>query len=493
MRRTQIVSALIAALLLGFAVWAVSASAADPVAPKTPAAPADAKKDAAANPTGDAAQDNPENPLPSIKTDQLPKMPEMDAAEAKFKEGDADGALTKLNEAHKKNPDLPPGSVILASWFAQVQYPAGVRTYLEKAVTDEPGDPEAFILMSDIALREQRYTESKLLLEKADILMNSFSGSPKRKEIMLPRIPSGLAATAESRNDWATAQKYLNEWLKLEPKSVGALQQLSFCLFQQKNAAGALEKLNEAAKILKETLKPEEYLVQYLTPEAIISKYYERAGDRDKARQYVIAALKRDPTVLRTRLFATNWAFETQQYDEAKTQAAAAMKIDPRSMDAKMLAGVVALFLKDFKAAEVYCASALEQSPKSFAASNNLAMALCEQDSKQKRERALEYAEVNARAYTKQGDPKAVEAASTYGWVLYKLGRLDEAEKALRAAASLANGNFGADTAYYMAVISYDRLRGEDAKQLLERALKNNGPFMNRKEASELYKKVTKK
>ena len=48
-----------------------------------------------------------------------------------------------------------------------------------------------------------------------------------------------------------------------------------------------------------------------------------------------------------------------------------------------------------------------------------------------------------------QQSPEAPEAASTYGWVLFKLGRLDDAEKWLQAAVS--SGSVMPDTAYYYA------------------------------------------
>ena len=58
-------------------------------------------------------------------------------------------------------------------------------------------------------------------------------------------------------------------------------------------------------------------------------------------------------------------------------------------------------------------------SPSNFAASNNLALALCEQSDNLKKNRALEYAQINAQRY-----PKMADAASTLGWVQYRLGHL---------------------------------------------------------------------
>ena len=86
--------------------------------------------------------------------------------------------------------------------------------------------------------------------------------------------------------------------------------------------------------------------------------------------------------------------------------------------------------------------------------------------------------------------PKVGEAASTYGWVLYKFGRLDDAEKVLQAAVS--GPSFSADTAYYLARVLIDRGRDAPAKQLLESALKTTGPFAQRDDAKALLKDLEK-
>ncbi len=400
---------------------------------------------------------------------------EVTDAVAKFKQRDFDGALKLLKEAVKKNADLPPAQVIMAQLFSQANIPQGVRNALEQATNESPDDPEAYAIMGDIALRERRVTEADLLYQKAGSLVDKLAKSAKRKEMLQPRILGGEAAVSEARQDWPGAQKKLEAWLKLDPKSSVAMQRLARCLFQQKNAQGALEKLKEAAKADPDVL----------TPEAILAQFYEQAGDRENAKKWMAKALAAAPKDLKTHLVAGQWALETGQLDEAQTQATAAMQIDPKSLDAKVLRGVIALFQKDYPAAERYFEAAHLQSPRNFAASNNLALALIEQKDEAKKRRALEYAENNVQQF-----PKVAEAASTYGWVLYKMGRLDDAEKALQAAVN--SGAMNADTAYYIARLSVDRGREAQAKQWLESALKSTGPFAMRQEAQALMEQLKK-
>jgi tetratricopeptide (TPR) repeat protein len=305
--------------------------------------------------------------------------------------------------------------------------------------------------------------------------MGEFKKSAKRKGFLQPRILHGLADVAINHKDWAGAQKHLEAWLKLAPKNTTAMQLLAGCLFEQKNVPGALEKLKEAAKVDPEIL----------TPEAMLAQYYEQSGDHENAKKWMVSALTLAPKDLKTRLTAGQWSLHTGRLDDAQTQAAAALQIDPTSLPAKILRGVVAIFQKDYTTAERYFELARLQSPRNFAAGNDLALALIEQDDKPKQLRALEYAENNVRLYQ-----RSPEAASTYGWVLYKLGRLDDAEKWLQAAISA--GQVSPETAYYCARLAKDRGHDAVAKQWLEGALKSTSPFAMRPEATALMEKLKK-
>lgn len=403
-----------------------------------------------------------------------PEIKEVTEAVAAFQKRDFDKTLELLEAAVKAHRDLPPAQVIMAQLYSQVSQPQPLRAALEKAVTGNPDDPEAFIILGDFALRERRYTEASLLYERADSLLKKFEKSAKRKGILQPRAFSGLAAVSEAREDWPAAQKYLDAWLKLDAKNSTAMQRLARTLFQQKKASESLQMLKDAAKA-----DP-----QVLNPEAQLARFYELYGDPTNAKKWMKYALQKEPKDLRTRLVAAQWALETDQLETAQEHASAAMQIDPKSLDAKILRGVISLFQKDYKGAELYFESAHLQSPGNFAATNNLALALVEQPDENKKRRALEYAEANARQF-----PRVAEAGSTYGWVLYRLGKIDEAEQVLAKVAG--SGSLSPDTAYYIARISVDRNRKDDAKQLLQQALKTTAPFAQRQEAQALLTKLT--
>jgi Tfp pilus assembly protein PilF len=412
---------------------------------------------------------------PNIMPDNQPQMQEITDALSRFRDRDVEGALKYLEAAAKKNPDLPSPYVLLARFYQEFNVPQGVVSALETAVQKTPEDPDAYVILAQIALRDRRVTEADLLLNKANSILAKFDKSPKRKESLMTSVAGGLAQVSQMREDWSTAQKYLEQWLKLDPKNATALQRLSYVLFQQKSAQAALEKLREAKAADSNVM----------TPEATLALFYHQFGDKENAKKWMAAALTQAPRDRDTQLIAAQMALENGQLEEAQSRAAAAMQIDPKWLEAKILRGRIALFQKDYKAAELYFEAAHLQSPGNFPASNFFALALIEQNDESKRRRALEFAENNVRQY-----PKSAEAAATLGWVLYKLGRLEDADRALQAA--LSSGNITPDTAYYAAVVAKERGRKEEAKRLLTAALKSTNPFTMKQDAAALLEQLNK-
>ena len=118
-------------------------------------------------------------------------------------------------------------------------------------------------------------------------------------------------------------------------------------------------------------------------------------------------------------------------------------------------------------------------------ATNDLALALCEQGDQEKTAKALGYAEDDVRMYHDSPD-----VLSTYAWVLYKAGQLPQANEQLRKAFQISGGNTKEDYVYYAARMAYDGGRKDEAKKELDALLKSERPFMMRPEAKELKNKL---
>ncbi len=449
----------VAFLVAGLGLFAASSSG-QPLDPAQPLAPGQPLE-------GVDALDAPAPPEQAI--------PEVTRAVERFQQRDFDGALELLKKAAAEHADMPPAQIVMAQLFSQANQGNAVRISLEQAVAESPEDPEAYVIMGDIAMAQGRVTEASLLYDRAESALANFTRSPRRKSILDARNLSGLAAVAEARGEWELAEQRLRAWQKLDPENAVCLQRLARARFQQRNPSDALKLLREAAALDENVL----------TPEAQLALFYHEFGDQKNARIWMNNAIKIAPNNLRTRLVAGRWNLETNQLEDAEREAAAATKLDSKSLDANLFRGVVALFRKDYETAENYFQRAHLQSPGNFAASNNLALALIEQDNDEKRRRAFEYAVTNVRQ-----NPRATEALSTYGWVQYRLGNIDEADRALQQAA--AAGTMSPDTAYYLAVVSAEKGRRDQAVQLLNAALNARQPFSQREEARVLLRQLTR-
>ena len=440
----------IAVVLAVFAIWTGAAGAQPPVA--VPLKPAISSPSQNAN------------------------IPEIEEAFQRLRNHDVDGAKSLLDAAIKAHPELPPSRVMIAAWFSQVNQTAMVRGQLELAVQELPNDPEAYRVLGELALQGRRWVEADLCFQKAYELAYKFKGDARRRSALLTQAISGEAVVAEARNDWPTAQKYIEEIVAKDPKNAAALQQYGRALFKQKKVEAALEKF-KAARALNDKL---------LTPEAVLADYYQEDGDTANASKWMKAAIEAAPNDLNTRLAAAQWALATFQFAAAEKQADVALKLDPTSQDAQIVSGLVALYLKNYAQAATLFQKIVDTSPSNFLAINHLALALAHQGEADKK-RALEYAQMNAQRASSQP-----EAFATVGWVLYQLGRADEAEAAFRKALEVGQGQISANLAYYIARISTDRKRYDEARKALDVALRSPQPFVERPAAELLAKELDK-
>lgn len=381
--------------------------------------------------------------------------------------------------------DLLPPEFLVAE-TARVSGPlVDRRQWLEQAVVASPNDPRPYLLLADTALGKGRRVEAKLLLEKAKVLSESFEGGAECRRAILIRAYSGRAGVA-SRRDWETEKMRLQAWLNLEADNAAALQLLARVLFQLGDPQEALVNLKKAKAV--DPNAPE--------PATQLAIFYYQAGDSRNAQQWMDYAGRSAAEDLYTQLVVARWHLETSDLDRAETLANRAMQLDPNSQRAKMLRGVIALYRKDYEAAADLFDAVVANSPDGFAASNNLALALCEQQGDAQRRRALQLAEENVRLY--RGRQQAID---TYFWVVRKVGRLKDADRPPKSSPSPCKSTDGSiprqdpsdpDTAFILAKVAAERDNLDEAKRLLRQALKSNSSFLYRDEADAFLDELTK-
>ena len=418
--------------------------------------------------------DSLQQPEAAVQQQQQQQIPEIRDAAARFRNRDVAGAYSVLQTAVKNHPGLPPAEVIMAEFFAAARQEEGVRGWLEKAITAAPNDPQAYALLGQDALQNQRLAEATLLFEKARDPGRLLQWKPQTQD----GFDGGGGIVARPAGHGPTGldgvQPHLEQWLKVQPDSAAALQLLGRTLFEQKKPAEALEKL-KAAKVADPKV---------LTPEAVMAQWYEQAGDRENATKNMIAALTAQPKDFRTRLNAADWAFKAGEFDQARPRSKSRCNSTPARWRPNDWPATSRSTRRTTRLPRSIQRPVLVESPGNFAASNNLALALCEQDDKAKQDLALQYAQINVRLYPKESEP-----LSTLGRVLFRLGRMQEADQVFRQITT-SGKSLSPDTAYYIADLYAATSRPDDAKMLLANALKTTGLFSLRKDAEALQKRL---
>jgi tetratricopeptide (TPR) repeat protein len=261
----------------------------------------------------------------------------------------------------------------------------------------------------------------------------------------------------------------------LADKDPRAHVRLAQTLFQLEQPDQAYQEFAAATKLSDETP----------VPEIMMARLYEQSGKSEKATEWMKLVVQRHPNNASAHVGVAEWYWRNNKLEEAQKHAAKALEIKPDLLDAKLIRGIVARFQKDYPEAEKQFEAAHLAAPANFLAANQLALVLAEQQDTEKLNRALQLAQLNAKQH--QQEP---EVLATLGTVLYKGGRVDDAERFLRQLASM--NVMSGDAAYYLGQILAKKNQTDEAKRLLRVALSSQGPFVNRDAAQSLLDQLSK-
>jgi len=454
--------------------------------PATPAnTPAGRPASSASTPVAAPPQAAPsvaETPIEST-TELEPTNPEIQAelekAVAAFNASQFPETLEVLKSLYAKHPEIVPPRIVLAQWFAKSNLGNAVRANLEMGTEEVPDDPEAFLLLAEISLKQGSLTASEALLRMATTKVNTYSANPTRKKNLSSSVRRVATDLFEARQRWSQMEASINQQIEADGITPELLRKKGVAIFQQ-------QKDDEAKKIFLEADRLDAGSEKKGLPaDAVMSQLYLLRGDKDNARKTLEAALKAHPDSKEVLVLSIQMKINDDKLEEAKPLAEKLLADDPTSASAKKLCATVALYLNDYPVAEKLFEELLLASPLEPQNANGLALALCEQDSPDKQRRALAYAAENV-----QKDQNNSEYLGTLGWVLYKANQLEQAANALKQSA--ASGQINAATAYYFARVAVKTGSVEEAKQLLGAALKDGNQFAKRRDAVQLLKELSK-
>lgn len=399
--------------------------------------------------------------------------PDIENAIQRFGNGDIEGAKLFLDKAKAKHPQLPPPEITMAKMQMAARNSAAVRFLLESAAVKYPNDPEAYLILADRAFAEGRTTEASALFEKADVLVQRFNENAKRKRSFVGRVLAGRSAIVERRQQWEDALTLLRRWIEIDPDNALARQRLGVVLFRLKKPSEAIEQLSKAREI--SSASPHPYV--------LVGKLFVQEGNDEEARLAFEKAYAEEKTNVETARAYADWLIQDDRLDKAQEVATALLKQNPDSINALFLDGVIAEMRGESARAEKAMMKVLSLDPSNAVATNLLAQLLIERDDDSAKDRALSYAQLNAERF-----PNSGQANITLAWVLYRLGRMREADAALKKGVQAANSSL--DSAYFVAKILADQNRKRPAKQALQQAVGKTGLFIYRKQAEKLLAKL---
>ncbi len=391
-----------------------------------------------------------------------------------FTAGDFAAAMKFLESAKKSTPKLAPPEIMMARLYFDANQPNAGVIMLEKAIQRVPGDPEALVILGERAANEGRTTEAAMLFDKALKVMEKFSENARRKLNMQVRLYTSWYAVDEIASNWEEARRKMEELLKVDPRNASVHEKLGRALFRLGDQRAAFAEFQAAVESDKtKKMLPAELAMAVLST------------DKVKAEQWMARAIKANPQDLRTQLGATEYLLRTNQLEQAQTHAEEALKLDPAGLDANMFVGVIARMAGDYKKAETHLSAAYLLAPTNRTIANNLALVLIELPDPASKERALQFAKINAREY-----PSDLDVIATFGWINFRLNHRLDAERAFQAVlnsgAVATSHKLSADMGYYMANLAKERGRTSDAIKMLKESLNTTEPFAYRKPAQEM-------
>jgi len=420
------------------------------------------------------------------------KDPIVDEAAKLFQAAKEEEAYKKLQEAVAKNPNLPPARLMMHRMYLAAGRAVDARRALELAAVENPDHPDIYITFAMQALQQARLTDAWLEFERGLLTIQDTKrwNESQRKSVMLACY-SGLAQTAEARQQYEVARKNYEAVLKLDfPKNqlAGFRNALGRMLFM-------LDKKEEALKELQQSYTDEPEgdpagvaMAKLYTNKAMQEKDLAKQKELvAKAKEWFEYALKTDPKSFKAHIGYAIWLFDMAYIDKAFYQLSEeelkeSIKLDPKKFDNKILRGLMYRWTGNYEGAEQEFEAAWKENldkPDNFFAQNQLALALVEQKGNPaKMQRAVQLATENVQKY----GSRYPESSATYGWVMFKNNRLDDAEKALQV--TFQSGQFNADALYYLSQVYRYRGKLTEAAEALKLACAQPGRFMYRKEAT---------
>ncbi len=404
--------------------------------------------------------------------------PEIEKAIQRFRNSDSRGAFEFLKSATEKYPKLPPAEVIFARMHLVVRNAQALRVaqhWLEMAVSEHPDDPEAYLILADQAFSSGRTAESLALFEYSIPLVEKFSANNKRKGKFRIRILAGRAAVSQRRSRWEEAQQRLQEWVEADPESAIAHQRLGDVLFHLEKHSESLEEFTKAHKLDTKDVVDHPYIS--------IGKLFSKADDIEKARKAFEQAYNEDKANEKVAQAYVDWLISQDELESAHAAVKRLREQQPDLKSGLMLDGILSVMQGNRNEAISTMTEILGVDPSNSRATDLLALLLIESEDVADQEKAMRYAQVNSQRFS---DNSQVNV--TQGWVLFQLGRKNEAQQYL---SRVQQNTLNSDSYFLLAKMMVENNKKDQAIKTLKAIIGNeSGLFIFRREAEKFLAEI---
>lgn len=369
------------------------------------------------------------------------------------REGDQDAATKLWAQAAEHNPDAIEPRVFLSRHFRRSGEVKKAQRYAEEAFQVGPYVPAAQFEFATLKLFAGEAEEA---LPAIDALIERFPNAAE---------PLELKARAQELNgDLGSLKDTLQQLVDLAPESPKAHVAMARLHLQQRE-------FDEARKLAEALSQDERFAAEGFD---LLGDVYYAEDSLAKA----VEAYEKSHALKATSqsLLKLN-AVKRRLGGEGSAMLDEWLTTNPDDAGVRMVKATADLEEGKTETAVANYEKVLESAPESIVALNNLAWLYSEQDDP----RALDYAK---RAH--ELAPARAEISDTYGWILFRAGKTEQALDLLQKAFAADAKN--ADIRFHLASALAATGDKQQALQHLDAILSDDSSFPSRDEATELHK-----
>ncbi len=384
-------------------------------------------------------------------------------------------ARATLDAAAAEHPTMPPAGLLMSAMYFAGGNAAQGSVMLEETSLKHADYPLVYTAFARLALSQQRRTDARVLLEKADQLMQA---NPATDPVVAAHFSD---SNLDARIDLYIldqkvdqARQALEQLRERDPENARTWLRLGEVAFRQ-------EKPEESLDFLKKYSAAEKNAPE---AELLLATFYQQTGKAEEAGQWVQKAFENHPENVSVLTQYATWQVNQENFDLANQALAKVENLAGNMPAATLLKGKMAFAQQSYELAESRFAELVKLDPNNSEVANLWAMALAESSSSEKLARALEQAQKNM-----QQQPQNPFAATVLGWVYFRQKNMEQANVWFSRAAQ--SRNLPPEAAYYFARFLQKVGQTEQALQLVNGALESDNLFLYRNSAVALKGELT--